>query len=203
MELYLIRHGQSIGNTVPHDMPDGELTELGRTQALRVAAAVAPWQPQQLIASPLTRAIETAQPLARALGLPIQVWSHTYEVRNKGPYRGPTAEQLGQLFPEAAFRGDMDVEGWFCSGDETPETAHDRAHLVLRELHEQFAGQRVALVAHGGFNRHLLLAILGLPADSPVYFHQSNGCIYHIEFTSERTVLHYLGESRSPLVGFS
>ncbi|NOU97803.1 histidine phosphatase family protein [Paenibacillus sp. LMG 31456] len=199
MELFIIRHGQSIGNTVPHDVPDGELTELGISQAARVAECLAERKFDQLICSPLIRAIETAQPLARALKLPIQIWKNTFEVRSKGVYRGPTATELNRLYPETQFRDDVEADGWYCSGDEDSQKGHARASDIWQELLEQFMGQRVALFAHGGFNHHLLLAILGLPHDSPIYFEQSNGSIYWVGVNEERTTVRFIGPTEGIL----
>lgn len=197
MELFIIRHGQSIGNLIPEDMPDGELTELGRSQAAKVAECMGNSKLDYIISSPLVRALETAQPLARALNLPIHVWKNTFEVRNKGVYIGPTKEQLLVQFPEARFRDDFEEDGWYCSGDETEEDGNKRARKIYEELLEKYKGKRVGLFAHGGFNRHLLLVALGLDHTSPMYFHHSNGCIYWLSIGDKRAVLRYLGETRS------
>ena len=66
MKLYLVRHGQSAGN-LPGRMTgwsEHRLTELGTTQARRVAARLAPLGPMPVYASDLPRALETAQLIA-------------------------------------------------------------------------------------------------------------------------------------------
>lgn len=201
MELFIVRHGQSIGNLIVEDMPDGELTELGRQQGAKVGECLKDANIGYIIASPLVRAIETAQPLAQALQLPIEVWKETYEVRNKGAYTGPSTKQLCELYPETRFNEDMEPDGWYCSGDEDAEAGHLRATRIYDQLCSRFEGKRVAVFAHGGFNRHLLLVALGLPYDSPVYFHQNNGCIYWLSVSPERTVLNYVGDTRVILDG--
>lgn len=94
MELYLIRHGQSVNNAMPEDqlrIPDAPLTELGKRQAGRLAeylAEPANRDPRvdpgtgyaertghsafgitELYTSPMHRALETTRPIAAALGL--------------------------------------------------------------------------------------------------------------------------------------
>ena len=196
MELFIIRHGESIGNLIKEDMPDGELTPLGREQAAKVCEAMKGTGVEYIAASPLQRGVETAQPLAQTLGLPIHVWADTYEVRSKGPYTGPTPERMKEMYPETVCGDDYAADGWYCSGDETPETGQARAQRVYDRLCAQFAGKRVALFAHSGFNRHLLLVALGLPQDSPVYLHNSNGAIFWLTVTAERTTLNYVGGAR-------
>src|SRR5438067_4279335 len=71
MDLYLLRHGEA--GQAPRD-EDRELTERGHEQARAIAAGLAWLNPglDIILASPLPRAIQTAQPLARALGLEVQ-----------------------------------------------------------------------------------------------------------------------------------
>jgi phosphohistidine phosphatase len=71
MDLYLLRHGEA--GQAPRD-EDRELTERGHEQARAVAAGLAWLNPglDVILASPLPRAIQTAQPVARALGLEVQ-----------------------------------------------------------------------------------------------------------------------------------
>lgn len=197
MELFLIRHGQSVGNTVKEDMPDCELTELGRSQAEHVARCMEGAGLTHIVSSPLVRAIETAQPLARAAGLPVRVWVDAYEVRDRGPYRGPTKEALESRYRGTVFGDDMEASGWYCAGDENGEKAHGRAQRVLERLRREFPGEsRVALIAHGGFNRFLLRAAIGLDHRSGVRFSEVNGSIYWIRFGEQGVVVEYAGAPR-------
>ncbi|TNJ65628.1 histidine phosphatase family protein [Paenibacillus hemerocallicola] len=201
MDLFLIRHGQSIGNTVTYDMADGELTELGRSQAGKVLAGMKDAGVTHIVSSPLQRAIETAQPLARATGLPIRVWTETFEVRSKGAYRGPTGPEMRKAYPEIGFEDEIEPEGWYCSGDEDEEKAHGRALRVLERLRREFPGdERVALFSHSGFNRRLLLAALGLDHRSGVRFLQSNGTMFWLHIGGEGVDLRYIGDF-GPLFG--
>jgi broad specificity phosphatase PhoE len=194
MELFLIRHGQSLGNVAKDDdMPDPPLSELGRIQAEQVAAHMRGFRITDIVSSPLIRALQTAQPLARALGLPINVWTNTYEVRVLGPYLGPNAGQLLEQFPEACFDEGMGPQGWFCSGDETPEAALARAKTVIAALLRNFPERRVAMFAHNAFNRYLLLAALGLDHRSTVQFRQKNGCINWLTFAEGKVKVNLLG----------
>ena len=72
--LYLIRHGQSLGNLrhafLGHtDLP---LTEKGRAQAKKTAAFLADKKPDAIYASDLLRAYQTAEATAELLKMPIQ-----------------------------------------------------------------------------------------------------------------------------------
>lgn len=198
MDLFLIRHGQAICNTVSYDMADGELTQLGREQAEQLRAEMRHAEVTHIVSSPLQRAIETARPLARAAGLPIRVWVETFEVRSKGAYRGPSVREMMRMYPEIRFEDEVEPEGWYCSGDEDEEKAHRRALRIIDRLRREFpGGERVALFSHSGFNRRLLLAALGLDYRSDVRFRLGNGTMCWLRFGAGGLELRYMGDFRS------
>ncbi|MBD2861510.1 histidine phosphatase family protein [Paenibacillus oceani] len=197
MELFIIRHGQSVGNTCKEDMPDCDLTELGLRQAGYVAECMKGADLTHIVSSPLVRALQTAQPLARSSGLQIRVWIDAYEVRDRGLYRGPTAQELERAYPGIVIEDEVEPDGWLYAGDETPEMGHRRALAVLGRLRREFPGdERVALFAHGGFNRFLLRAALGLDHQSAVRFEESNGSIYWLSLQEPEIVVRYVGGPR-------
>jgi broad specificity phosphatase PhoE len=77
--MILLRHGQSEFNLhytvtrVDPGIEDPRLTPLGHQQAEQAATALAGDPIERIIASPYTRALQTAAPLAKRLGLPVLV----------------------------------------------------------------------------------------------------------------------------------
>lgn len=61
-DVFLIRHGAAAGSWT--ESSDPGLSAVGRAQALEIATHFAPRTPCAIVSSPLTRARETAQPLA-------------------------------------------------------------------------------------------------------------------------------------------
>jgi broad specificity phosphatase PhoE len=83
MRLLLIRHGQTPSNVrgaLDTRVPGPRLTGLGRRQAAALPQALAGEQIGAVYASVQTRARLTAAPLARALGLPVQVRAGLREI---------------------------------------------------------------------------------------------------------------------------
>lgn len=80
-----------------------------------------------IYSSPLIRAMQSAQPLARLLGLPIQVMTALYEVREGSRFAGPSQHLLLEMVPEAVFEDTMGTDGWECPGGDCPETVQRRA----------------------------------------------------------------------------
>jgi 8-oxo-dGTP diphosphatase len=70
--VFLVRHAKAAGREdwVGADR-DRPLVKRGRAQAERLALALAPERPLLLAASPWLRCVETAEPLAEALGLEV------------------------------------------------------------------------------------------------------------------------------------
>jgi probable phosphoglycerate mutase len=144
MELVLVRHA------LPERIDDGDgpadprLTPHGHQQAARVVAALAGEEVDAIYSSPLTRARQTAAPLAEALALPVVVEPGLKEYDSHASYV-PVEElrdQGGEHW-EALKRGSM--------GDHIDVEAF-RARVV--EAVERIAGQhpggRAVLFAHAG-----------------------------------------------------
>lgn len=66
--LILVRHGETEWNRVERfrGRMDIELNERGRRQAQAVASRLSTWRIEAIYSSPLKRALQTAQPLAKA-----------------------------------------------------------------------------------------------------------------------------------------
>jgi probable phosphomutase (TIGR03848 family) len=74
--LLLIRHGENDflrKGRLPGRLPDIHLNKHGREQAAALAESLKAAPIRAIYSSPLERAVETAEPLAQALGLAIQV----------------------------------------------------------------------------------------------------------------------------------
>lgn len=95
MLLYLIRHGEP-------DYAADALTERGWEQARRVAERLAESGIDEIYASPMGRARQTAQPTAEKLGLPVLVEPWAYELAEEGATCFPdgVSKRISSLPPE-------------------------------------------------------------------------------------------------------
>ncbi len=93
--LLLIRHGENdtVGRKLAGRTPGVHLNENGRKQAEGVAQALGKAPIKAVYSSPMERAVETAQPLAEALGLEIQIRPGLIEM-DFGRFQGRTFKQL-------------------------------------------------------------------------------------------------------------
>lgn len=180
MELYLARHGQTdwnIGNRYQGTY-DEPLNARGREQAIELAATV-PRAIQQIVVSPLRRALQTAAPVIEALGVPSLVHP-AFRERGFGRWEGLTYAEARALDTELFDRG-----GIF-SFDEQPPGAEPLRDLVartgqgLREIAGLFPDQIVLLIGHGFVIRSLRLQLEGLqPGDLWTMPKPLNGELFH------------------------
>ena len=70
MRLFLVRHAHAVDGTPDELRP---LSDRGREQARELAARIASTLPDVVLSSPLLRARETADAIARASGAPLRV----------------------------------------------------------------------------------------------------------------------------------
>jgi broad specificity phosphatase PhoE len=117
MALYLIRHGKPAAAFGDHDDPG--LDETGRAQARaaaeRLMALPEGERPRAVISSPLRRCRETAQPLADALGVDLEIEPAVGEIPT--PAHLSLAERpvwLGSALAGAwgEIEGDIDYQAW-------------------------------------------------------------------------------------------
>ena len=166
-ELLFIRHGETDWNRQQRfqGQIDVPLNDIGHAQAARVAARLAADRHDGLIASDLMRARETAQPLAAAWRVQPSLHAGLRE-QHFGLLEGldvPTIkERHAELWARwLEHRGDFALPG----GGESLRQFHARVMATVRELGEAHAGQRLALVTHGGVLDMLWRSANGLPIE--------------------------------------
>ncbi len=187
VRLILIRHGQSGNNLLFEQTggtagrhPDTPLTDLGHLQAEKAAAFLAsrnadlPWQVTHLYSSLMTRAVQTARPIADALDLPLRALEEAYEVG--GPFDedidsgsrtanpGATRTALARLSPRLELPDWATDEGWFLRTYEEEHEAEARAARLVAQLRASHGPDDVvAVVTHGFFTQFLVRELLGIP----------------------------------------
>ncbi|MBC8099281.1 MAG: histidine phosphatase family protein [Armatimonadetes bacterium] len=224
MELYLIRHGQSVNNALMEDqilrVADPELTPVGHQQAQHIATYLAtalhrdrlvtfrPEEPERqqqhpygithLYASAMTRAMQTCQPIAAALGLQPHIWLDIHEhggiyLEKDGVvtgYGGRTRSQISADFPTYMIPDAITEQGWWQMQNayEDLPACQARATRVAHQLRrraevEATTHDRVALVTHGTFMDSLLKALFNNLPSPDYYINHWNTGITQIDIT--------------------
>jgi probable phosphoglycerate mutase len=170
LHVLLLRHGQTdsnAGGMIQGHLPV-PLNDLGRRQAELLAKRVAAWRPrvEAVVSSDLSRAAQTAEPVARACGLSDRLTlDPAWRERGLGELEGKT---VGEREIWRAATGEFTPPG-----AESVAQFRGRVLAALQALPTAHAGRTVvAVVTHGGPIRALLRAFaageLPLDAGGPV-----------------------------------
>ena len=175
MRLVLIRHGQSGNNVIWEQTgssvgrhPDTPLTDRGHDQARRLAAAIAdgalPWRIDAIYTSLMTRAVQTAAPIANARSSLRETsgpFEEDAESGDRSPYPGASRSELLALSERLQLADDVDEQGWWRGEVELLDAVLDRAKAAIAAVRERHpADATLALVTHGHFTQYLLMAFL-------------------------------------------
>jgi ribonuclease H / adenosylcobalamin/alpha-ribazole phosphatase len=161
--VYVVRHGRTSLNEQGRfrGLQDVPLDERGRTQAEAVARALAVYPIVAVSHSPLARARETAQPIARELGLDPQPDPGLLDL-NIGAWTGLTAEEAERRDPLAFGQYREDPRGTTPPGGEPLSDAEARIVRTLDVLASRWAGREIVAVSHEVPIRLLLARVWGL-----------------------------------------
>src|SRR5690554_970725 len=102
--LYLVRHGETDWN-FEHRIQgatDIPLNDTGRQQARRTGRLLASRKWDAIVASPLSRAFDTASIIAEEIGLPAPTALAGIVERNYGDAEGLTGTEISARFPAGA-----------------------------------------------------------------------------------------------------
>jgi broad specificity phosphatase PhoE len=161
--MILLRHAQSefnlhmTANRRDPGIVDPKLTPLGHRQAREAATRLqALGEPiRRIIVSPYTRALQTAAPIARALGAPVIVNPVVRERYGFVCDVGTPRSALARAWPEVDFSHIDDV--WWPSDDEPAESIAARAALFRAEMAALPDWADTLVISHWGF----ILAMTG------------------------------------------
>ncbi len=162
--LYLVRHGETDYNrhhVVQGRGVDSVLNEMGRAQAAAVARRLAEVPFDAMYTSPLRRAAETAETIAREHnGVPIHRLAYLEEMA-WGVYEGvPFSPALRKEFEGLMARWHNGEYGYRVEGGESIYDVQERGRQAIRYILDRHAGETVLVVTHGRYLRILLATLL-------------------------------------------
>ena len=160
--LFLIRHGQSAGNAEGRFGGHGPtpLSDLGRSQAERTAKVLAKEGVNAIYSSDLLRAVQTAEPLAAMLDLPINT-TPAFRERNVGVLEGLTFDESKERFPRDYYALiNRDVHHIITEGESYRQLLK-RITDELEAIIRRHNGERIAVYSHTGALCFLTLYLIG------------------------------------------
>lgn len=162
--VHLVRHGEvdNPGHVVYASLPGFSLSEAGTDQARAVARYLGRQPVVGVWASPLERALRTADSIANRVDLPVQVDGRLAEWRLMDRWAGVPWDRLPEKFPgelEAFLSDPTDLEF-------SPESLADlaeRTGTAIQDIGERYPHGDVVVVSHSAPLRAAGLFLTGTP----------------------------------------
>jgi phosphoserine phosphatase len=162
--IILVRHGQTEWNRVERfrGRADVPLNEAGLVQAEATGTRIAAeWKPAAVYSSPLSRAIKTAEAIAKHFDLPVQIHPGLADI-DYGEWQGLTPDEVRVHWPAALHAWYHQPDQAIIPGGETLAQLRSRGMSTVNKLSARHAEQTIVLVGHTVINRIILLGVLGL-----------------------------------------
>lgn len=192
-QLYLVRHGATDNNLMQPPRLQGQrvdalLSSTGLHQAEQTARALAELAIAAVYASPLLRAVQTAEVIARPHELAVVTVPELVEC-DVGDWEGLTWPAIQQAEPEAyrLFHSNAYEHGY--RGGENLRQVEQRAMPALHAIAAKHVGQVIVIVAHNVVNRVFLGHLLGVPPALRRHVPQDNCGLNLVRFNAGQPTL--------------
>lgn len=162
--FYFVRHGTNdyIGKGLAGRLPSVHLNDQGRLEGERISGLLATCGIHRIISSPLERARETAEPLARRLNLPVEISDQIHEI-DFGDWTGKSLQELDPS--EHWIRFNRHRSGTRVPNGESMLEVQARMIRFLENLLRSGAPGPIALFSHGDPIKLVFAYYLGVPLD--------------------------------------
>ena len=181
LELYIIRHGQSMGNIERNtdglsitDLHDPRLTDLGKKQAIACGERFKNTEFDAVYSSALLRAVQTAteiikkQPNEKTL----KVLPLLTEAGVSPEYSHSSFTEINKINKNAVLADDVDPTKTLFYYNSTSDESDlfERAEKALDYIKtHQNPGEKIAIVSHAAFITYLVFSLMGYKKECPFY----------------------------------
>ena len=172
MKVYFVRHGESEGNKAQlHQGIGMPLSETGREQAQKVAERLKKFELDLILASPVTRAKETADIISKATNVPVRELKELSEVKGPSELTGmsvknPEAIKVKKLIWENYTKGN-----WKYSDEENFEDLNPRVQTFLDHLLKNYKDKNIVCVSHATLIKFIVCKMVFGTELTPTIFH--------------------------------
>jgi len=194
--IYLVRHGQTDWNKekVFRGLADRPLSDAGRAEALAVSEALKDEPIDLIYASPLRRARQTVEPLARWKRKRIQTLPGVIDI-DYGDWSGMADAAVEKAYPEL-------YKAWkqrpaavaFPRGESLAGVAR-RALAALKAVAQAHPGKTILVASHRVPCKVMALKLMGLPLSRFWDLRQDVACINLFEYQPPRAIVHLINDT--------
>lgn len=182
MKLFIIRHGESVGNVkgIIQGQLDLPLSERGIDEAKKLAEYLKGEKIHKIYSSDISRALQTANYIAQEQNLNVIV-DPIFREAQLGRFQGLTHDEINQEYPDHA------KTDWMTSGLHDVEQINQVYERALKSLNfilnDMRTHEQVILVSHGGYISSILAALLKIKWTGKKPFAIRNTSISIIDFS--------------------
>lgn len=195
--LYLVRHGQtdcSLHNRMCGAGIDTPLNAAGERMAEALTNAFAPLPWRAIYSSPMLRARQTAEPLARRKGMTVEVLDGLKEIAY-GAWDGRLEDEVARDEPEAWASWQRDPGSFAPPGGENAYALAARVLPAIATIRDRHSDGLAIAFAHKAVIRIAVCALLGI--DVGLFRRRvdcKTGAVTIIEFCPDGPLLHALND---------
>jgi broad specificity phosphatase PhoE len=180
-KLFVVRHGQSEWNGKKRisGQLDPPLSEKGRHQAQALARALQEESLGAVYSSSLSRAVETARPVAEFHNLPITTCDALKEIHLgilQGRYRDERDPEAQELWAKRT----QNKRDFRVAGGETFAELEQRVRSCLNEILLKGAQEALLIVGHRSTNRVLLSSLMNWSEQTAISLNLRSKLLYEI-----------------------
>lgn len=195
LRLYFMRHGETVWNTERRyqGMTDIELSDEGLRQAECAAKRFKNIKIDKIYASPLKRAMKTAEKIAAEKGLEI-ISEDDFREIHFGEWEGKTVPELTEKYGESYTNFIREPHKYGFPGEGSVENVINRIKPGIDRLIAEDEGN-VLIVSHGGIIRLMIMYIMGLDSSWFTKMWINNTGVSIVEIKNDRRLILTLNDS--------
>jgi len=180
-KICLVRHGESEWNKLKRlqGSTDIPLNDAGRDQAKQIGHFLKILEWDQIISSPLMRAKETADIIAKVINIPSFFVDKNLSERNYGKAEGMALDEVRKKYPDRSYEG---AEEW--------GNLQKRVFSSILSHAKENPYQNIIFVSHGAAINSLLFTLSGGEFGSGIT-RLHNGCVNMLNFNGESFEIEY------------
>ena len=150
--IYILQHGETEWNVadIYQGFKSSPFTERGRAQIRKAAQYFTDKNIEKLFSSPLERAVQTAEVVAKTIGLEIEIIPSFYEI-DCGSFEGKSRQ---------VYKKEKGIESKFPGGESFADV-YKRVDTDVKRLAS--INKNILIVGHGGTNRVIASIITNSP----------------------------------------
>ena len=185
--LYVVRHGQTSYNLegrLPGQLPGVELTEEGRRQAYRAAVALSQSPISGVVSSPLVRARDTADIIARGWALTVRLDERLMDT-DVGSWAGQKIDDLRAHDP--AWPQFVQNPATPPPGVESVQSVLARTVAAVEDIRRDATlGQHIVVVAHADVVKLIVAHYFGIAPSFIRHLHVENAAVTALSFQGDQ-----------------